>query len=330
MGPYRAECLFAVVLTSAFATPGFASPLGSRLLPLVPPGAEIVAGFQNPHDPTLAGHLLLTTHSNRLDLDDWQALTGVDNKRIFDEAIEVAASPSGGILTEHLLLVGGLFDRERIYAAAEQNGAERTEYQGQPVLLIKPFAREAGDMQVTRWLVILDNRTGIFGTPFMVQKTLIRYANHAVPDSILEERLSQLRPDVGSWNVLVPSPKATRNIRFRQPQSAWARLQEDSEVLMVGARFGPRIRVDFSIHAKTEQNAEFFAQKTALFSDAFEEGSQSHSQPSQRRVENLSVAANRVQGSIAMSRAEFDAWCAQLIRIPAASEPAQLATTRGN
>ena len=36
-----------LVSTAVFAASGFASPLNSALLPLVPPGAEIVAGFDN-------------------------------------------------------------------------------------------------------------------------------------------------------------------------------------------------------------------------------------------------------------------------------------------
>lgn len=85
--------LFTVALTGFWAGSGLASPLSSKLLPLVPGGVEIVAGFENHPGPYSHGRLLLTTHNNRLDLDDWQALTGVDNNRIFDEIIEVAASP---------------------------------------------------------------------------------------------------------------------------------------------------------------------------------------------------------------------------------------------
>ena len=79
MGASDHKLLFTLALTTVFAGSGFASPLNSKLLSLVPPGAEIVAGFEN--YPALHGHgqLLLTTHNNRLVLDDWQALAGVDN-----------------------------------------------------------------------------------------------------------------------------------------------------------------------------------------------------------------------------------------------------------
>src|SRR4051812_22550434 len=99
MRPFVTRGLCTGVLAAFLVGTGFASPLSSRLLPLVPPGAEIVAGFENHRDSNSRGRLLLTTHNNRLDLDDWQSLTGVDSKRVFDEVVEVAAAPSGGALS---------------------------------------------------------------------------------------------------------------------------------------------------------------------------------------------------------------------------------------
>lgn len=297
--------------------PGWASPLSSKLLPLVPSGSPIVAGFENRYDTNAHGRLLLTTHNNRLDLDDWQALTGVDNKRIFEEVIEVAGSPGGENLSEHLLLVSGHFDRNRIFTAAEQNGAEKIEYQGQSAMVIKPFLRERGDMLDTRWLVILENRIGLLGTPLLVQQALTRYANHSVPDPILEERLSLLRPDVSSWNVIVSTPTSAKNINFAQPRSAWARLQEGADVLMVGTRFGPKVRVDFSIHAGGNRGAAFFSEKAGFFTSAFAAETVPQASPSeaQRRLENLSIEPNRVHGSILLSETQFELWVAQIGRI---------------
>lgn len=277
----------------------------------------MVAGFENHRDSSAHGRLLLTTHNNRLDLDDWQALTGVDNKRVFEEIVEVAGSPTGEDLSEHLLLVAGHFDRDRIFTAAQQNGAQRTEFQGQVAMVIKPFARERGDMLDTRWMVILENRIGMLGTPAMVQQALARYVNHSVPDSILEERLTMLRSDVSSWNVIVSSRTSARNINFAQPRSAWAHLQEGTDVLMLGTRFGPKVRVDFSIHAGSDKGAAFFNEKAGFFTSAFaaETGPQAGPSDALRRLESLSIEPNQVQGSILLSEAEFDVWAAQIGQI---------------
>src|ERR1700747_2934439 len=134
MGSVVVKSLYSLVFPAIISAYGAASPLSSRLLSLVPPGAEIVGGFENHPDATKNGRILLTTHNNRLDLDDWQALTGADSQRVFDELIEVAADGTGGSISEHMVLLAGRFDRDRIFRSIQENGAEATQYQGRPVL----------------------------------------------------------------------------------------------------------------------------------------------------------------------------------------------------
>jgi len=306
---YRHLCT--LVSTAVFAASGFSSPLNSKLLSLVPPGAEIVAGFENHLGGHRLGRLLLSTHNDRLDLDDWRALAGVDNKRVIDEVIEVAASSPSGRLTEHLLLVAGRFDRERIFKAAELNGAERRVYEGGTVLLIKPFAREQGEMLDTRWLVILNDRIAMLGTQTMVQNALHRYAAHTDIDMPLMERLSQLRRDVSSWTVLVGTPKTEEGLLSTQPNSVLTRLLDGAEVLMIGTRFGAKIRVDFSLQGRSDHQSEFLTQKATSFADVFAKEPLLRSgslQQKQRRFESLSFEQDRIQGSVSLSEQEFQRW----------------------
>jgi hypothetical protein len=312
MCPLLGKGLSVVALASIFAGSGYGSPLSSRLLPLVPPGAEIVAGFENRPSPDAHGRLLLTTHNNRLDLEDFQSLTGVDSKRVFEEVIEVAASPTGEFLSEHMLLVAGRFDRERIFGSMQLNGARNMNFLGERVLIVDPLSRERGDMLDTRWFLILDNRTAIFGTPWLVEKAVRRNAQHAVADAVLEGRLSLLRRDVTSWNILVGSGSRQKNIKFRQAYTEWAQLQEDADVLMVAARFGSKVRVDFWIHAEGDRRPDFFAEKAGFFSEALMNGlnaSARSPQEAQRRLQDFSVESNRVKGSMELSNSEFSQWC---------------------
>jgi hypothetical protein len=309
MRPWIAKCCWAVTLTSVTVF-GFASPPGFKLVPLVPGGCEIVAGFENGHDAQTAGRLLLTTHNNRLDLDDWLALAGVDNERVYDEVVEVAASSPRGESREHLLLVAGRFNAELIYRSLESNGAKTTHFDGLKIILIEPFAREKGDMLETRWLVILSDRIAMFGTPVLVQNALGRHFNHAVPDPVLLERLSQLRPDITSWNVLESSPIAAKNMSFPKAHGAWARLMEDSDLLMVGTRFGPKIRVDFLVSAAGREEA-YFQHKAALFSDVFGQASSTEGTVSESfevRLLNVQIDQHRIRGSVALSRKQFYEW----------------------
>jgi hypothetical protein len=311
MGPSIYKLLGILGSTAVLAASGFASPLNSKLLSLVPSGAEIVAGFENHPAGNRPGRLVLSTHNDRLDLDDWQALAGVDSKRVIDEVIEVAAASSTGMLAEHLLLVSGHFDKERIFNAAELNGTGRSEYQGETIMLIKPFAREQGEMLDTRWLVILNNRIAMLGTQSMVQRALYRYTTHADIDMPLMERLSQLRPDVTSWNVLLVSSMTNGSAIIKQKNSLLTRLIDGAEVLMVGARFGPKIRVDFSLHAGSNRETAFFTQKAASFAEVFAKAPPAPSDSSlraPRHLGNLSFEPNRIYGSIELSDREFQEW----------------------
>jgi hypothetical protein len=305
MGVQR-KLLGALALLIIYTMSGFASPLGSKLLWLVPSGAGIVSGFENYPDPHRHGQMLLSTHNNRVDLADWLAISGVDSKRSLDEGIEVAsASEPGGLLTEHLLLVVGQFDTDRIYKSAELNGAQRNECESQNIEIIQPFTREKEEMQDVRWLVILDNRIGMLGTPALVKQALVRYQTRADVDTDLAQKLSQLPHDVSSWNLLVSPATERRNI-YMHEGSRWAGLVEEADVLMVGARFGPKVRVDFLLHTNKRRETEFFKQKAASFKQLFASVLQGKSE--ERRAPKLSVQRDRVGGSIELSQHEFQIW----------------------
>ena len=301
----RALCL-GLALASFLSSSCSASPTSSKLLYLVPPGAQIVAGFENYHDEHHHGQLLLTTRNNRLDLADWQAMAGVDHRRAFQEIIEVASSERGGHLPEHLLLVAGRFDRDTIFHSLLINGATEREYQGHTVILVEPFAREKGIVIGTRWLIILDDSVALFGTPGIVIGALNRFARHADVDMVLRERLSQLPRDVSSWNVLSSLPGARTEYTTAQPASPWSRFLDGAEVLIVGARFGEKIHVHFLLHAAESRGADFFRQKTASFADVFAPSHTGSSRPP--RLGDVALGPDRVQGSIQLSKRQFDAW----------------------
>ena len=326
------RALYAAGLTAVLTASVLASPVSSKLLSLVPPGCAIVAGFENGHGPHAGGRLLLTTPNNQLDLDDWLALAGVDSGRRYDEVIEAAASNSIGQLTDHLLLVAGRFDRERIFRAAEQNGAQASQSEGETVLLVRPFPREERQMKETRWLAIIDSRTALLGSPQLVQQALRRYVTHAEPDPVLTQRLASFRPDVSSWNVIVAMERLLPNFKAARPHSVWAHLLEDAEVLMVGAHFGSGIRVDFSLHSGQDREAAFFRRKAALFGDMFSPDSLQQggfSPRPQPQLENLSLDRSQVQGSIQLSDKQFGDWIAHLGQLQAPREPERSTTIAG-
>src|SRR5882757_10101154 len=122
------------------------SPAEDRLLRLVPANAEIVAGIEDPHHRDQSGRLLIVTHNNNVDLNDWIALVGLHDHQEVDRLVEVAMSSPRGELSEHLLLARGSFEGRRILEAAERNGGVRTEYKGVRIVNLKPFPREQREM----------------------------------------------------------------------------------------------------------------------------------------------------------------------------------------
>jgi hypothetical protein len=328
MGRFAFRFFSAIVSTAVLAGSSFGSPLNNRLLALIPPGSDVVVAFEN--QPHAHGQLLLATHADRLDLQDWQAISGVDSKRVFDQIVEAAAAPFGGNLSEHVVLVAGHFDKEVIFKSVEMGGAERSTFDGETIMVIKPFAREQGDMLDTRWLAILDNRIGIFGTQWMVERALKRYTSHADIDMPLMERLSQLRSDVTSWSVLVAPPDASRAYQVSQASSPWTRFMEDAAVLMVGVRFGSKVRVDFLLHATVDHGMEFFEQKAATFAEVFamDDSDLRPGHSRQRKLGNVTVQSDHVQASIQLSARQFDEWADQTTRNRAIAS-LQHSTSRG-
>ena len=140
----------------------------------------------------------------------------------------------------------------------------------------------------------------------MVRAAMSRYMSHADVDMVLRERLSQLPVDVSSWNVLSSLPNAPTGYTTSHPANPWAGFFDGAEVLMVGVKFGSKIRVHFALHAKEDRGRKFFEQKTNSFAEVF--ASERTGYARSPRVRNVEVGPDRVQGSVQLSRRGFDAW----------------------
>src|SRR5579872_4458480 len=104
-----------------------------RLLQLVPPESQIVAGMIGPVKANQLSSFLLITRNNELDQEDFLALTGGDASRSIREVVYVAAAGRGKFFGEHSLIVGGHFNREAIFRFADIGSAHRQSYRGVPV-----------------------------------------------------------------------------------------------------------------------------------------------------------------------------------------------------
>jgi hypothetical protein len=246
---------------------------------------------------------LLVTRGNTFDFDDFQSLTGVDLHRAVDEAIWVAGPSPQGVLNGHLLLVAGRFDRAHIFDAAEQNSIATTLYRNLEVMVVKPFPREASQIQELRWMAILEGRTVVFGSPRLVQKALDRYIDHEPTDPQMVARIGRLHPQVSSWNILL-TPRELLPSRAVVGQEPWVDLfgretLDAAEELTLGIRFGATARVDFIVQTAgtvTPAAAAGFARRNLFESSSFQSP----------RLEGFAVEQNLIRGSLLLPGKQLD------------------------
>jgi hypothetical protein len=199
---------FLLSLFPLFAAAGaWAVSPDPKLLSLVPPEAQIVAGMQAPVGGDQPASFLLITRNNNLDLEDFFALSGADSTRVMRQVIFLAAGDTGGTLTEHSLLVSGHFDEAKIFRSAKDGGALSLKYRGIRVLEVQPLPRERGMFSDVRWLAMMNSEVAIFGTVASVKRELDRYLDKSTADASLTHRLADLRRDDEVWCVLTEVPR---------------------------------------------------------------------------------------------------------------------------
>src|SRR5579863_2335196 len=291
------------LMAASFVASAVAAPQHSGLLALVPANAQIVAGIEDPHNPDSHGRLLLVTHNDNLDYEDCVSITGVDSHRRVEEVIEAAATSERGELAEHLVLLAGRFDQKRVFKAARQNSARLVSYKGNEILVVDPLPRELNAMRDVRWLAILNDEVAIFGTQQMVSQVIDRAAERADIDPALAEKISRLRSDVNSWDVLaMPSDMLARHFELGRMDAAWTAVLDSADEVELGIRYGGKARVDFAVHSASQEQTRAIAalfQKPRLLLAAAGTRPKAH-------LTALSVNGARVEGSIALPGNEFD------------------------
>lgn len=295
------------LLVSAATASASAAPVNGDLLKLVPGSAQIISGIGDPGTPASTGRLLVVTENNNRDFDDCLALLGVDGEKAIHEVIEVAASSHTDDLTDHLLLAAGHFDRSGIFKAALENGSTRAEYNGEQVLVVKPFDREKHSMNAVRWLAILKNSVLVFGMPDTVARTLDRYERNEPADAMLLQRIARLHPNVGSWSIIAMPPQmlaAHLAIERLLPASLGAILRDADEVEL-GIHYSRKARIDFSIHSASSDLSGRLLSRARPILASFASAPRSHLQVGMQEQ-------CRLHGSMTVPEKQFDQWLAAL------------------
>jgi len=238
--------LLLFVLFSAVVS-GSALPSDLRLIQMVPPESQVIAGMLS---PTLEGQpsaFLLITASNSLDLEDFYAVTGADASRLIHQVVFVGGPGSIGKLSEHSLLLNGHFDRSTIFRFAESGNASTETYRGESILVVPPLTRERGRFKQLRWLAILKSDIAIFGTPMSVQRELDRQIANSGPDPLLMERLSRLGRHDETW-CLLPAPSASGIIEsaLETLDPKLGAIAREGRSMQYGIHFGSHVEITAS------------------------------------------------------------------------------------
>lgn len=294
--------LFLMVLLSFLkVAPVSAVTPDSRLLSLVPPSAQLVAGMSASSTGSQPGIFLLITHNNSIDLDDFIALTGVDTTRVVEQVI-MATEDGHGDLTEHSLLASGHFDQALIRRSV--SGASVTHYREIQVLVVQPFARERASFNDVRWLAMIDSDVTLFGTIAMVKQELDRYLSGSAADPFLVQRLTRLRRDDDTWCVLarhVCSDKIGAVLELLDAKLADSLQVGDT--FEFGIHYGRRVEFEYEFDTSRRVGAD--AVSRSLVQPL---AGRDVTDSSQFSASTVSQSDRVVHGALKVSRARYDAW----------------------
>jgi hypothetical protein len=278
----------------------------SRLLSLVPPAAQVVAGMSASSSGNQPGSFLLITRNNSIDLDDFIALTGGDPTRVIQQAIMVAVSDDQGVLTEHSLLASGHFDQALIRRSI--SGASLTHYREIPVLVVKPFAREQAIFNDVRLLAMIDSNVAIFGTITLVKQELDRYLSHSAADPSLVQRLARLRRDDDTWCVLARHEYSdTIGSVLELLDAKLADFLQNGGTFEFGIHYGRRVEFEYEFDTPSSVGADA-ASRSLVQSLAGRDVTDS----SQFSASTVSQSDRVVHGALKVSRARYDAWLEEI------------------
>lgn len=226
-----------------------------QLIALVPPESKVIAGLHSPTSRNQPDSLLLITRENRIDYEDFFALTGADTSRRFHQVVFVAEDGRRGWLSDHTLLVSGHFDRDTIFRFAYEGKASIVSYEGIAMLAIPAFARELSTFKEARWLAILDSNLAVFGSIASVQHVIDRYLSKSAADPLILDRIRRLGQTLDAWCLLPPpGPGIAIPPVLEKLDPKLGEVTRRGVSMQYGFHFGGRVEIVASINATPQTN----------------------------------------------------------------------------
>ena len=126
----------------------------------------------------------------------------------------------------------------------------------------------------------------------------------------LLSRIAALNTGVNSWNVLtLPADPAARKAAIGGLPLPWRVLVDQASEFTVGFRYGSTAHMDFSIRLMSNPSQETQDLERAVTLEKINRLTNA-----QTHVENLSSSSDRITGSLAMPRKQFEACFRNLVQ----------------
>jgi len=256
--------LMEVMLFGSAVARGLAADL--RMLSLVPPESQIVAGVVAAERARHQGRFILSNVANRIDYEDFLSLAAGDPLLEIDELIFTAAAGPSGV--EHSVIVSGRLQRDRIYRSAGYP-ASAQDYRGMVVLLVRPFDRERAYFQQDRLLAIISPNLAIFGTLSSVRKEIDRFLDGNAADSLIVQRVSLLNSEDDSWYLVRSLVRRAEFVGVLTRLDPALSEIDTAEELLFGIRYRKQVEIEYVTNAvpNPERDLHLNAPARKMFRD---------------------------------------------------------------
>jgi hypothetical protein len=305
LSPIERTLAIALILLSCRPPARAVSP-DPKLLALVPPDTQMLAGI-NPAPPgNRHGRFVLITGKSAKDMDDFRSLSGSDPSRLVRQVLFAAKSGEPSAPEEHSLLVSGHFDQARIYRSAIDGGGTSTDYRGFLVVEIKPFPRDHGRVEEVRWLVVLDSSVLLFGTIASVREELDQQLAPGTPDPRLVRMLAALRSDDDAWSIVLGAKSGGIREALIALNPDLAKLA-DGRVLRLGIHYAHSVEFEYAVDPSSQSPPTPASQSAQPVSP---EGSFS-------LLSSLDLHSDSdggAQGTVKVSKDAYDHWLSKVSR----------------
>jgi len=269
-----------------------------RLVALVPPDSQIIAGANAPSKVLRRANFMIITQTNRTDFEDFLALTGSDSSRVIHQVIFAAAAKPGGGPPEHSLLVTGHFDTSRIFRSSEGD-SNSIQYRGIAVLFVHSFERESAFFKDERLLAIIDSRVAVFGTIASVKQEIDRYLTGAAPDAFITQRLELLRGGDETWCLISPLKLGAEIAPILgKLDPVLGEIVKKGNNFQFGIRYGRRVEFEYAVDVPVRPDAEDIS-SPQIEGFSF-------------TPRSATVPAVGFRGIVKTSRSKYDKWLSEL------------------